>query len=201
MAWKALVCIGLHRSASFLQAGNNDYKNPFGPRTALLRTSEGGMARMAVAWDMPGAQGEQGRVYGEKVAPGNGNPRNTDRPPLPPTMPTGRLGNSHGHLTTEFIDAILRDRKAWINIIASLNMTVAEYDGRRHRGSPVGAPRRRVPEDSAIHPEIQRTGAIRRKKAAMNGFPSAIFAVIAGEEKPFQRQVRDRCSVKMTGLY
>ena len=32
---------------------NNIYKNPFGTEIALFRTSEGGMARMAVSWDTP----------------------------------------------------------------------------------------------------------------------------------------------------
>ena len=53
-----------------LQAKNNDYKNPFGSEIALFRTSEGGMSRMAVCWDMPAAHGEQGRVYGEKTGQG-----------------------------------------------------------------------------------------------------------------------------------
>ena len=39
-----------------LQPENNRYKNPFGTEIALLRTSEGGMARMAVSWDTPRAR-------------------------------------------------------------------------------------------------------------------------------------------------
>ena len=46
-------------------------------------------------------------------------------PPLPPGVSGGGHGGSHGHLTSEFVDAILRDRKPWVDIAQSLNMTVA----------------------------------------------------------------------------
>ena len=49
----------------------------------------------------------------------------TKRPPLPPGVGGGGHGGSHGHLTSEFIDSILRDRKPWVDIAQSLNMTVA----------------------------------------------------------------------------
>ena len=105
-----------------LQAKNNDYKNPFGSEIALFRTSEGGMSRMAVCWDMPSAHGEKGRVYGQKSDKGKVN---TNRPPLPPGVRAGGHGGSHGHLTCEFVDAILRDRKPWVDVAQALNMTVA----------------------------------------------------------------------------
>ena len=114
-------CMGKPSSVPHLQAANNDYGNPFGSEIALLRTSEGGMSRMAVCWDMPAAHGEMGRVYGEKDGKGEVA---TDRPPLPPGMDGGGHGGSHGHLTTEFIDALLRARKPLIDIAQSLNMTV-----------------------------------------------------------------------------
>ncbi len=114
-------CMGKPSSVPHLQAANNDYGNSFGSEIALLRTSEGGMSRMAVCWDMPAAHGEVGRVYGEKDGKGDVA---TDRPPLPPSVSGGGHGGSHGHLTTEFIDALLRDRKPLIDIVQSLNMTV-----------------------------------------------------------------------------
>ena len=77
---------------------------------------------MAVSWDMPSAHGEQGRVYGQKDEKVRVS---TARPPLPPGMAAGSHGGSHGHLTSEFVDAILRDRKPWIDVAQSLNMTVA----------------------------------------------------------------------------
>ena len=47
-------CMGMPSLSKELQPENNAYKNPFGTEIALLRTSEGGMARMAVSWDSPG---------------------------------------------------------------------------------------------------------------------------------------------------
>ena len=114
--------LGAPSIVSHLQAKNNQYKNPFGSEVGLFRTTEGGMSRMAVSWDMPSAHGEQGRVYGQKDEKVRVS---TARPALPPGMAAGSHGGSHGHLTSEFVDAILRDRKPWIDIAQSLNMTVA----------------------------------------------------------------------------
>lgn len=113
-------CQGVRSIVPHLRAENNEYKNPFGSEIALMRTSEGGTSRMAVCWDLPAAGGEQGRVYGQKRATGS-----VKRPPLPPGVAAGGHGGSHGHLTTEFVDAILRDRKPWIDVAQALNMTVA----------------------------------------------------------------------------
>ena len=77
---------------------------------------------MAVCWDLPGAGGEKGRVYGQKNAK---VAVKTARPPLPPGVGAGGHGGSHGHLTSEFVDAILRDRKPWVDVAQALNMTVA----------------------------------------------------------------------------
>jgi len=115
-------CMGKLSAVAHLQARNNDYKNPFGSEIALFRTSEGGMSRMAVCWDLPSAHGEKGRVYGEKNSKGEVN---TNRPPLPPGVGAGGHGGSHGHLTSEFVDAILRDRQPWVDVAQALNMTVA----------------------------------------------------------------------------
>ena len=115
-------CMGKSSSVPHLQAKNNDYKNPFGSEIALFRTNEGGMSRMAVCWDLSSAHGVQGRVYGEKNSDGKVN---TNRPPLPPGVSGGGHGGSHGHLMSEFVDAILRDRKPWVDVAQALNMTVA----------------------------------------------------------------------------
>lgn len=114
-------CLGMPSVIPHLKATNNIYRNPFGSEIALFRTSEGGMSRMAVCWDLPSAHGEKGRVYGQKKGDGKVA---TNRPPLPPSVNAGHHGGSHGHLTTEFVDAILRDRKPWIDVALSLNMTV-----------------------------------------------------------------------------
>ena len=115
-------CMGMPSVVPHLQAGNNDYKNPFGSEVALFRTIDGGMSRMAVCWDLPSAHGEKGRIYGQKSSKDKAN---TNKPPLPPGVEGGAHGGSHGYLTTEFVDAILRDRKPWVDVTQSLNMTVA----------------------------------------------------------------------------
>jgi predicted dehydrogenase len=100
----------------------NQYKNLFGTEVAMLKTSEGGISRMAVSWDMKNAHGEKGRVYGEKP---HDKKINGTRPPLPPSVGAGGHGGSHGRLTNDFIESILLDRKPIVDISAALNMTLA----------------------------------------------------------------------------
>lgn len=124
-------CLGMPSRIQHLQPANNRYRNAFGTEIALFRTSEGGMSRMAVSWDTPGAGGEMGRIRGEKgsfygkyeglekaLPP-------TNRPPLPPGVAGGGHGGSHGYLMNEFVTAILQDRQPLVNIALALNMTVA----------------------------------------------------------------------------
>lgn len=115
-------CMGMPSIVPHLRPENNDYRNPFGSEIALFRTSEGGMSRMAVTWDIPVAGGERGRVYGQKSGAGE---INVERPPLPPRVDAGDHGGSHGYLMSEFVDAILRDRKPLVDVAKALNMTVA----------------------------------------------------------------------------
>jgi len=115
-------CMGMPSTVPHLRPENNAYKNPFGSEIALFRTSEGGMSRMAVTWDIQTNGGERGRIYGQKndkVAV------HTGKPPLPAGVAGGGHGGSHGYLMSEFVDAILRDRKPWVDVAQSLNMTVA----------------------------------------------------------------------------
>jgi predicted dehydrogenase len=124
-------CMGMPSIIEHLKPENNIYKNPFGTEIALFRTSEGGSARMAVSWDTPGDSGERGQVRGQKgsfyekfegpdlVLP------DLNRPPLPPGMPLGGHGGSHGYLTNEFVHSILQERKPLIDVAMSLNLTVA----------------------------------------------------------------------------
>ena len=124
-------CMGIPSKIKHLQPANNPYKNPFGTEIALFRTSEGATARMAVSWDTPGDSGEKGRIRGErgsfyqKFEGAEKKLPNTKRPPLPPTVEAGAHGGSHGHLTNEFITAILQNRTPLIDFNQSLNMTVA----------------------------------------------------------------------------
>lgn len=100
----------------------NPYRNPFGTEIALLKTSEGGISRMGVSWDMKDAHGEQGRVYGQKP---HNNAIKGDRPPLPPSVGGGGHGGSHGHLTNNFIESILLDKRPIVHVGDALNMTLA----------------------------------------------------------------------------
>jgi hypothetical protein len=115
-------CMGMPSIVTHLRPENNDYRNPFGTEIALFRTDDGAVSRMAVSWDIQVGGGERGRVYGQNSGRGRFQ---VQRPPLPPRMQAGAHGGSHGHLTNEFIDALLRDRKPWIDVAQSLNMTVA----------------------------------------------------------------------------
>ena len=124
-------CMGMPSRIDHLLPAKNSYKNPFGTEVAMFRTSEGGMARMAVSWDSPGYGGEVGRVRGQKGsfhAKYDGletNLPDTTRPPLPTSVQPGGHGGSHGYLMNEFITSILQDRTPLVDIAHSLNMTVA----------------------------------------------------------------------------
>ena len=117
-------CMGMPSEVPHLKPENNDYQNSFGSEIALFRTNDGGMSRMGVTWDIPTHAGERGRIYGQKAGDAG---IDGARPPLPPGMRAGGHGGSHGHLTCEFIDSILRDRKPWINVATALNMTIPGF--------------------------------------------------------------------------
>ena len=115
-------CLGTPSLYPEYKDGNNAHKNPFGTEIALFRTSEGGMSRMAVSWDMKNAHGETGRVYGQKP---HNDKISGARPALPPSVGGGGHGGSHGQLTNSFIEAILLDQKPHVDISEALNMTLA----------------------------------------------------------------------------
>ncbi len=124
-------CMGMPCLLERGRPENNRYKNPFGTEIALLRTSEGGMSRMLMSWDTPGHHGVVGRVRGQrgsfydKYEGLEEKLPDTQRPPLPPGVKPGGHKGSHGQLTNEFVTAILEDRQPWVDIVQSLNMTVA----------------------------------------------------------------------------
>ena len=124
-------CMGMPSQIHHLQAANNRYRNPFGTEIAMFRTSEGGMSRMAVSWDTPGASGEMGRIRGQRgsfYGKYEGLEKRlppTKRPPLPPGVASGGHGGSHGYLTDEFVTAILQDRRPLVDVVMALNLTVA----------------------------------------------------------------------------
>jgi len=116
-------CLGTTSLLEEFQKENNEYQNAFATEVAMYRTSEGGVSRMAVSWDMRDAHGEKGRVYGQKsFAKYRGN---TSRPPLPPGVGGGGHGGSHGHLTNNFIESILLDKEPIVGIGDALNMTLS----------------------------------------------------------------------------
>ncbi len=115
-------CLGMPSLYPEYKDGANAHRNRFGTEVALFRTSEGGMSRMAMSWDMKNAHGEQGRVYGQK--PHNNNIKG-QRPPLPPGVAGGGHGGSHGHLTNNFVESILLDQKPIVDVSEALNMTLA----------------------------------------------------------------------------
>ena len=109
----------------------NKYNNPFATEIAMFKTSEGGISRMSRSADTPGHHGEVGRVRGlkgtfyEEYEGLEKNLPDLKRPPLPPGVPAGGHGGSHGFLTNEFILSILEDRKPLVDIASALNMTVS----------------------------------------------------------------------------
>ena len=144
-----VACMGIPSVLEWLKPANNRYRNPFGTEIAHFRTSEGGMARMAVSWDTPGYGGEQGRVRGQK---GSFYGRyeglekklpDLTRPPLPPGVQAGGHGGSHGYLMNEFVTAILQDRTPLVDVAWALNMTVAGIVA--HESALAGGETRKIP--------------------------------------------------------
>lgn len=126
-------CFGKPSHLSYFQGGKNRYNNPYGTQIAMFRTSDGGISRMLYSKDTPGLGGETGRLRGELGSYDRANGYdgklknklpNIKRPPLPPGVSPGGHGGSHGHLTEEFIRAILEDREPLVNIVQALNMSV-----------------------------------------------------------------------------
>lgn len=132
-SFSEVSCMGI-KSIHTQMMGNNAYKNPFGTEISLYRTSDGGAARMAISWDTPGYSGEMGRIRGQfgtyygqfqtELKDVDLSNVNTARPPLPPSMPAGGHGGSHGNLTNEFVCSILEGRKPYVDVALALNLTV-----------------------------------------------------------------------------
>ncbi|QDT11744.1 Gfo/Idh/MocA family protein [Planctomycetes bacterium K23_9] len=125
-------CMAMPSKLEPYQPGKNRYDNPFGTEIALLRTSEGGTARMGVSWDTAGYGGEIGRVRGErgsmigmKYQGLEKSLPNLQRPSLPPGVKPGGHGGSHGYLGNEFVMSILENRQPLVGIKQALDMTVA----------------------------------------------------------------------------
>ena len=127
----SVSCIGFNTGFQAYKPGANKYNNQFTDEVALFKTSEGGSSRMLMCKGIQSLIVERGRVFGErgwmdgteyhgimKVLP------EITRPPLPPGMPAGGHGGSHGPLANEFITSILENREPMVNVYEALAMTV-----------------------------------------------------------------------------
>lgn len=129
--YTSVSCVGFNAGFAAYKPGANKYDNPFTDEVALFKTSEGGSSRILMCKGTQGMLVERGRVFGErgwmegtqyhgveKKLP------DTSRPPLPPGMPAGGHGGSHGPLANEFITSIIEDRLPLVNVYEALAMTV-----------------------------------------------------------------------------
>ena len=122
-------CLGVQRKKDERHY-DNAYNNPFKAEVALFRTDEGGVSRQILNWATPGANAEDGRVFGtrgcftDEYKGYETNLPDLTRPALPPGVPEGGHGGSHGRLMQEFIYSIIEKRTPLVDIIMALNMTV-----------------------------------------------------------------------------
>jgi predicted dehydrogenase len=143
-------CLGMPDGRAALRSDANRYHNPFGTEVALLRTGEGGMARMVVSFDTPGGECEVGRVRGLRGSMSGTTYTGDERrlpdlecPPLPPGVAPGGHGGSHGHLMNEFVTAILEDRKPLVDLATALKLTVPGIVA--HQSAINGGETRKIP--------------------------------------------------------
>jgi len=127
----SVSCVGFNAGFDAYKPGANRYDNHFTDEVALFETSEGGSSRMLMCKGIRDLTVERGRVFGERgwmdgteYHGAEKNLPDISRPPLPPGMPVGGHGGSHGHLSNEFITSILEDRQPLVNIYEALAMTV-----------------------------------------------------------------------------
>ena len=130
-------CTGIP-SLKYKYAKGNAYNNPYGSEYAMFTCEDGSAARMLVSWDVPSYGGEDGRIWGQKgcYVPEKGGYRGwfdaevkkmaIAKPQLPPGMPAGGHGGSHGYLTDDFIRSIvLPGHKPCVDIKTALDTTIA----------------------------------------------------------------------------
>jgi len=127
----SVSCLGFKADLPAFRPGANRYENPFTDEIALFQTSEGGCSRMGMWMSVNGRVVETGRVFGERGWMDGMRYQGTlkdlpdlARPPLPPGVPQGGHGGSHGNLAHEFVTAILESREPLVNIYEALAMTV-----------------------------------------------------------------------------
>ena len=131
-----VTCVGTPDPANPIYGERkNAYQNPFRSEVAFFKTSDGGSARMTVAWGLPGYSGELGRCFGTKGCFRNDRYAGDNalikgvkltRAGLPPGMVnSGHHGGSHPYLTDDFLRAILvPGHKVCVDVATALNTTV-----------------------------------------------------------------------------
>ena len=131
-----VTCVGTTDDNPIYKERKNPYQNPFRSEVAFFKTSDGGSARMTVAWGLQGYHGELGRCFGtmgcfrnDRFAGDNSIVKNLKliRTGLPPGMENnGHHGGSHPYLTDDFLRAILvPGHKVCVDVATALNTTVA----------------------------------------------------------------------------
>ena len=131
-----ISCVGTTSDHPVYKERKNPYGNSFHSEVAFFKTSEGGSARMTVAWGLPGCHGELGRCFGTKGCFRNDRYAGDNslvkdlkliRAGLPPGMKNnGHHGGSHPYLTDDFLRAILvPGHKVCVDVATALNTTVS----------------------------------------------------------------------------
>ena len=136
-SFTSCACLGVrtHYASKLAKSGTpGNFGNEFGFEVALLKTSDGGTARMGRCGDTPEAIQETGRCLGTRGYYNEGYFGEatedelakivSEKPPLPPGMPAGGHGGSHGYLTDDFIRAILLGTKPVVDVYCAVNMTI-----------------------------------------------------------------------------
>ena len=150
-------CVGTTDPHPIYKDRKNPYQNPFRSEVAFFKTSEGGSARMTVAWGLPGYHGERGRCFGTKGCFREDRYWGDDalvkdlkliRAGLPAGMVNnGHHGGSHPYLTDDFLRAVLvPGHKVGVDIATALNTTVAGVYA--HRSALKGGETLKIPEFS-----------------------------------------------------
>ena len=154
-------CLGIpSRQTKIYGPKANRFGNSFGHEIAFFKTETGASARMGVSWDLPGYGGEVGRCWGQRGCYRNDRWTTNDkdanliakktkrlRNPLPPGVPGGGHGGSHGYLTDDFVRGILlKDHKVCVDVVTALNMTLGGVYA--HLSAMKGGETLKIPEVS-----------------------------------------------------
>jgi predicted dehydrogenase len=147
----SVSCVGFRGPFAAFQPGANRYNNPFTDEVALFETTEGGVSRMLMSKSVHGLVNETGRVFGEKgrmeglrYFGAMEQLPDISRPPLPPGVPEGGHGGSHGPLMHDFVMSVLLDRPPIVDIYAALAMTVPGIIA--HQSALRGGERLKIPQ-------------------------------------------------------